>query len=141
MRRGPDDPEPFREQPRYEQVVQPRQQLALGQVPGGAEQHDDVAGGPVIALPPSPAAHCFFSAWPPNSDRIADRIFPVNAPLSRDSNRWYRDAEITGTGTPSSTPASTVHRPSPESDTCPLKSSRFGDFANAAEVRSTSQEE
>ena len=32
--------------------------------------------------------------WPPNSERIADRIFPVNAPLSLDSNRSYSEAAI-----------------------------------------------
>jgi hypothetical protein len=47
---------------------------------------------------------------------------------------------MTEAGTPVSTAASTVHRPSPESDTRPLKSSRSGDLANAAAVRSTSQE-
>ena len=58
----------------------------------------------------------------------------MNSPLSRDSNRWYSDAEITGAGTPSSTAASTVQRPSPESDTWPLKSSSLGDLAKAAAV-------
>src|SRR6516164_11318045 len=82
----------------------------------------------------------FFSAWPPNSERIADRTLPVNAPMSRDSNRSYSDAAMTEAGTPSSTAASTVHRPSPESDTRPLNMSRSGDLANAAAVRSTSQE-
>src|SRR5205823_14611322 len=82
----------------------------------------------------------FFSAWPPNSDRIADRILPVNAPMSLDSNRSYSEAAMTEAGTPSSTAASTVHRPSPESDTRPLKSDRSGDLAKAAAVRSTSQE-
>ena len=64
----------------------------------------------------------------------------MNSPLSRDSNRWYSDAEITGAGTPSSTAASTVQRPSPESDTWPLKSSSWGDLAKAAAVRSISHE-
>ncbi len=47
---------------------------------------------------------------------------------------------MTEAGTPSSTAASTVHRPSPESDTRPLKSDRSGDLAKAAAGRSTSQE-
>src|SRR5262249_35853170 len=82
----------------------------------------------------------FFSRCPPNSERSADRTFQVNSPASRESNRSYSDAAITDAGTPSSTAASTVHRPSPESDTRPLNSSRSGDLAKAAAVRSTSQE-
>src|SRR5581483_2483607 len=82
----------------------------------------------------------FFSACPPNSERRADRTCPVNAPRSLDSNRSYSEAAMTEAGTPSSTAASTVHRPSPESDTRPLKCSRSGDLAKAAAVRSTSQE-
>src|ERR1700758_1050531 len=93
-------------------------------------------GGPFVLI----MDQAFFSACPPNSERMADRIFPVNAPASRDSNRSYREAAMTEAGTPSSTAASTVHRPSPESDTRPLKSDRSGDLANAAAVRSTSQE-
>ena len=64
----------------------------------------------------------------------------MNAPMSLDSNRSYSDAAITEAGTPSSTAASTVHRPSPESETRPLKSARSGDLAKAAAVRSTSHE-
>ena len=41
----------------------------------------------------------FFSMCPPNSERIADRIFPVNAPLSLDSNRSYSEAAMTEAGT------------------------------------------
>src|ERR1700744_1509372 len=85
-------------------------------------------------------AQAFFSACPPNSERMADRILPVNAPRSRDSKRSYSEAAMTEAGTPSSTAASTVHRPSPESDTRPLKSDKSSDLANAAAVRSTSQE-
>ncbi len=72
---------------------------------------------------------------------MAERILPVNTPRSRDSNRWNSDAVMTGAGTPSSIAASTVHRPSPESDTRPPNSSRFGDLASAAAVRSISQDE
>src|SRR5215471_17168688 len=143
-RRGADDPVLVGQQPGARQVVEPRQELALGEVPGRAEQHDDVVVRPRVRTHSGRArrrGHFFFSACPPNSERSADRIFPVNAPLSRDSNRWYSEAEITGDGTPSSTEASTVQRPSPESDTWPLKPSRSGDLANAAAARSTSQDE
>ena len=47
---------------------------------------------------------------------------------------------MTDAGTPVSTAATTVHRPSPESETRPLKSARSGDLAKAAAVRSISQE-
>ena len=47
---------------------------------------------------------------------------------------------IVGAGTPSSTAAITVQRPSPESETRPAKSARSGEAASAAAVRSTSQE-
>jgi len=77
---------------------------------------------------------------PPNSERSADRTFQVNSPLSRESNRSYSEAAITEAGTPSSTAASTVHRPSPESDTRPLNPARSDDLAKAAAARSISQE-
>ena len=32
-------------------------------------------------------AYCFFSAWPPNSLRMAERILSVNSPRPRDSKR------------------------------------------------------
>ena len=64
----------------------------------------------------------------------------MNVPRSRDSKRWYSAAVMTSAGTPASTAASTVQRPSPESDTRPPNSSSSGDCARAAAVRSTSQE-
>ena len=48
---------------------------------------------------------------------------------------------MTGAGTASSTAASTVHRPSPESETRPLKVWRSGVRANASAIRSTSHDE
>ena len=47
---------------------------------------------------------------------------------------------MTGAGTPSSTAASTVQRPSPESDTRPVKSSSSGERASASAIRSTSHD-
>jgi hypothetical protein len=41
-----DDPVLAGQQARHRQVVQARQQLALGQVPGRAEQHDDMISWP-----------------------------------------------------------------------------------------------
>ena len=78
----------------------------------------------------------FFSAWPPNSLRMADRILSVKSPRCRDSNRSNSDVVMTGAGTPSSTAARTVHRPSPESETRPLKLSRSGERASASAIRS-----
>ena len=140
-RRRADQAELLGQQARHVQVEPPGQQLALGQVAGRAEQHDDVIVRPrqsVLAhrrslRPSSPGARRTPSA-------CADRILPVNSPLPRDSNRSYSEAAMTEAGTPSSTAASTVHRPSPESDTRPLKSARSGDLANASAVRSISQE-
>src|ERR1700755_583091 len=65
---------------------------------------------------------------------MADSTWPVNLPSPRDSNRSYRAEEMTGAGTPVSMAASTVQRPSPESDTRPVESDRSGDVAKAAAV-------
>src|SRR5580692_4138433 len=82
----------------------------------------------------------FFSLWPPNSDRSAERILSANSPLRRDSNRSYSESVMIGAGTPVSTAAATVQRPSPESDTRPSKSLRSGERARASAVRSTSHD-
>ncbi len=47
---------------------------------------------------------------------------------------------MTGAGTDSSIAASTVQRPSPESETRPLNSESSGERARASAVRSTSHE-
>src|SRR5271169_7080643 len=73
-----------------------------------------------------------FSLWPPNSLRIAASILPVNSPRRRDSKRSYRAVVMTGAGTPSSTEATTVQLPSPESETRPADSSSPGEDARAA---------
>src|SRR5215213_2634955 len=58
-----------------------------------------------------------------------------------DANRSKSEAASTGAGTPMSTAALTVQRPSPESDTLPASPSSWGLAYRAAAVRSSSQEE
>src|SRR3954469_24436368 len=60
-----------------------------------------------------------FSRWPPKALRIAERTRLPKSASPRDEKRSNSDAESTGTGTPSSTAACTVQRPSPESLTRP----------------------
>ncbi len=64
----------------------------------------------------------------------------ANRASPRELNRSYSEAVRTWAGTPSSTAASTVQRPSPESETRPLNDSSFGSSTSAAAVRSSSQE-
>ena len=72
-----------------------------------------------------------FSTWPPNSARIAERTLAVNSPSPRDSKRCQRAALMTGAGTDSLIAASTVQRPSPESETRPQYWARSGDLVSA----------
>src|SRR5262249_19314532 len=60
-----------------------------------------------------------FSRWPPNACRIAERTRLPHSASPRDAKRSKSDAASTGAGTPSSTAACTVQRPSPESLTWP----------------------
>src|SRR6266568_2731974 len=131
--------------------VERGKELALRQVTRRAE--DDERAGGRRAPEPKPLQervlllllfgdrrHCF-SRCPPNACRIADRIRFANSASPRESKRSYRAAERTGAGTDSSIAALSVQRPSPESDTCPAKSSRPGLCSSAAAVRSRSHEE
>ena len=65
-----------------------------------------------------------FSSCPPNCLRIAESTRFANSASPRDSNRSNSAADNTWTGTPSSTAASSVQRPSPESLTRPWNPSR-----------------
>ena len=58
-----------------------------------------------------------FSRWPPNSNRMADKMRLANSSLPREAKRSNSAELSTGTGTPSSIAAARVHRPSPESET------------------------
>ena len=139
-------------------VVERREQLSLGEVAGGAEQHEGIGlrqppteprrraalrGWPTSAgtVWSSSVIGCsrFFSAWPPKPARIAESTLFATSARPRDVNRSNSDADSTGTGTPSSIAAVIVHRPSPESDTRPSNASSFGSFASASAVRSSSQ--
>ena len=62
------------------QAVQRPERHLPGQVPGDAEDHQNICGRSVHR-------HHFFSAWPPNSLRIAEQIWSVNSPSCRD---WKR---------------------------------------------------
>src|SRR5262249_40396828 len=111
--------------------VQGREDFLVRQVPGGAEEHERVG----LRV----RAH-FFSWWPPNWKRIADRSRFWKSASPRELKRAYSAADSTGAGTPSSMPAWIVHRPSPESDTRPAKPARLASSASAAAVRSRSHD-
>src|SRR5207248_11493484 len=117
--------------------VQRRHQLLVREVAGRAED-DERAGirrAPerepfeklVVLLLLGGLGHCsgLFSRWPPKACRMADRTRLPQSASPRDAKRSNRDAARTGVGTPSSTAACTVQRPSPESLTRPAKSSRL----------------
>src|SRR6185437_1543256 len=139
------------------EVVERRNQLALGQVAGGAEDHHDagIAGtsrrallraGKHVSLCHLRVLHqadldlITGSTWPPNFCRIADNIFSANVCSSRERKRTNSAAESTSTGTASSIAASIVHRPSPESCTKPEYSDKVGFSTSAIAVRSRSHE-
>jgi hypothetical protein len=116
------------------EVIERREQLFLGQITRGSEQHEGVGFGLDGHRDAS-----LRSTWPPNWARMADKTFIAIDARPRDSNRSNSDAESTGTGTPSSTAARTVHRPSPESLTLPENESSCGSSTNEVAVRSSSQ--
>ena len=125
------------------EVVERREQLALGEVAGGAEQHEGVgraAGARAVVSCASVIGWTpFRSTWPPNPARIADSTLSATSARPRELKRWNSAADSTGTGTPSSMAALIVQRPSPESLTWPSKASRWGSAASASAVRSSSQ--
>ena len=81
-----------------------------------------------------------FSSCPPNSLRMADSTLLANSADPCEANRSNTAADSTWAGTPSSIAACSVHRPSPESLTLPVKPSRAGSFTSADAVRSSSHE-
>src|SRR5262245_6783144 len=85
-------------------------------------------------------AQPFFSSWPPNCFRIADRTRSAKSSRSLEANRSYSAVVSTPAGTPSSIAAIEVQRPSPESETRPSKPERSGDSWNEAAVRSRSHD-
>src|SRR5439155_10025918 len=105
-----------------------RQELPPGEVAARSEEHDHVilggAHGGVGDVPDAGRGGGHRSAWPPNSPRSADSRRSANSPSPRDAKRSNSAAVITFAGAPTSTAASTVQRPSPESDTRPWKFSR-----------------
>src|SRR5690606_13730726 len=109
----------------------------------GAPRTAPLAGAaglaPAGSRPPS-RTHSFFTACPPNSLRIADRIRSANDSPSRERNRAIRDWVITGAGTSRSIASATVQRPSPESGTNGAMPSIVGFLSSASAVRSSSHE-
>src|SRR5215212_7378220 len=107
---GADDQEPLWHQPSLGEVEDPGQELSPRQIPGGAEQDDQMVGG--SRKPARPRGR-----------------------LTGGSDRHGQSPALR-----SSTAAITVHRPSPESETRPAKPSRPGDSTRAAAVRSKSHD-
>src|SRR5262245_14890275 len=81
-----------------------------------------------------------FSTWPPNSKRIAESTRSWKSASPCEARRSKSAAASTCAGTPSSMAASSVQRPSPESDTRPAKVPSVGSRATAAADRPRSQE-
>src|SRR4029453_971164 len=147
------DAELLRQQPPQRERVERREELAPGEVPGGAE--DDQRARLRRALQPQPfeqrvldrwlrgLGHCsgLFSRWPPKALRIAERTRLPQSASPREAKRSNSDAARTGAGTPVSTADCTVQRPSPEPLTRPAQSSRFGASCSACAVRSSSHDE
>ena len=64
---------------------------------------------PTVPMRTCPRTYCFFSAWPPNSLRLADRIWSVNSASPRVSNPSHSEAVLTGARTPASPATTPVH--------------------------------
>src|SRR5207249_4799676 len=113
--------------------MQRREDLLVDEVAAGAEEGERVRMG---------GAHvpCPFSRWPPNSYRMADSSRSWNSASPREAKRSKSAAARTCAGTASSIAASSVQRPSPESDTRPAKRASVGSLASASAVRSRSHE-
>src|SRR4029453_2986057 len=113
-------------------AVQRRKDLLVGKIAGRAEEDQRVR------MLRGRAHHCPFSAWPPNSLRIAESSLSAKSASPRELKRSNSDAVMMWAGTLSSIAAVTVQRPSPESDTRPSNSSSSGDLCSASAVRSSS---
>src|SRR6185369_17710992 len=92
--------------------LQGGEDLLVREVAGRAEKDEGVG---------TRGGHDFFSTWPPNSNRIAESRRSWNSASPRELKRSKSEAARTCAGTPSSIAASSVHRPSPESETRPVK--------------------
>ena len=71
---------------------------------------------------------------------MADKSLSWKSASPREVKRWYSAAVRTGTGTASSMAALIVHRPSPESETRPVKDESRASLVRAADVKSSSHE-
>ncbi|NYJ08216.1 hypothetical protein [Petropleomorpha daqingensis] len=71
---------------------------------------------------------------------MAESTRSANWSRSRDPNRENSAEVSVGAGTPASTAAIAVHRPSPESETRPENSARPGERTRAVAARSSSQD-
>src|SRR5262249_59871874 len=111
--------------------LQRGEDLLVGEVTRRAEEDEGVRAR---------GGHDFFSAWPPNSNRMAESRRSWNSASPRELKRSKSEAASTCAGTPSSIAASTGHRPSTESETRPVKRSRCGSLASPAAGGPSSQE-
>ena len=112
---------------------------------GGAASSCDLARqrrGHTAAAPllPRRSRQAFFSRWPPKPKRIAESTLSANSACPREVKRANKAALKTLAGTPSSIAASTVQRPSPESETRPAKFLSSGSPTIAPAVRSSSHD-
>src|SRR6185369_5969219 len=115
--------------------VERGEDLLVGEVAGDAEEHQRVGAYDAHDVPVGD-----FSACPPNWRRSAESRRSWNSLSPREAKRPNSDAASTCTGTPRSLAAASAQRPSPESETRPVKPASARSSANAAAVRSRSQD-
>ena len=116
----------FRQALFQREIIQRGNQLALGEIAGGAEDHQH-AGVRFFAMAESIGRvqlriarhrrYPFLTAWPPNSLRSAATTLAEKESSWRDAKRANSESMSTGAGTLLSIASSTVQRPSPESST------------------------
>src|SRR5262249_28246017 len=119
--------------------IQRGEDLLAREIARHAEEHQRIRRIPRWHYLVSPMAWSSFSSWPPNSLRMAESNRSAKSAPSREVKRANSAALSTSAGTPSSTAACTVHRPSPLSETRPANSERSRFCDNACAVRSSNQ--
>ena len=135
-----DDREPVRQQPLGVQVEERGQQLALGEVAGRPEDDDGLRVGRLERHARAPRAG--FSAWPPNSLRIAERsrLREVRLPLRGEPAEQRRRQHV-GRARPRPRPPAASTAPRPNRTRVRRTRRGPGSAWSACAVRSSSQDE
>ena len=77
----------FRQQPSASKIVERRNEQALGQVPGGTENHQDAGVSRAAAWAAISAGPPWARRWPPNLLRMADSSLSAKLSFSRERKR------------------------------------------------------